>query len=112
MGDKFNAMADVIANDNYDGNITASVSNDSYKYNFSEKGVKKITYTVSDSAGNVAVSEKVINVTYSCSQFFIFFDEMFIVRFHFFIISSFLIILFVSDKILACNSCKSKGFTR
>ncbi|MBI2590733.1 MAG: DUF5011 domain-containing protein, partial [Candidatus Blackburnbacteria bacterium] len=48
--------------DNFDGNLTASIVTTGLPVNTSVIGVKTITYTVSDRAGNTAIAQRTINV--------------------------------------------------
>lgn len=72
LGKRLNVFENVIATDNYDKNITNRISSNYGELNFDERGAKKLIYSVSDSAGNVASKEVIINVTHSSSIIFIF----------------------------------------
>lgn len=50
------------AQDNYDGDITDSISIDSSDVDTSDVGVYQVTYSVTDSSGNTAIVERTINV--------------------------------------------------
>lgn len=72
LGKKLNIMEDVIASDNYDGNLTSKVITNEKEINFKEKGIKKINYIVQDQAGNITEQQKVIKITHSDTTIFIF----------------------------------------
>lgn len=50
------------ANDNADGDLTATISVDSTEVNYNTAGTYEITYTVSDSSGNVTVKTATVTV--------------------------------------------------
>ena len=71
LGSRLNIMNGVIANDNMDGNLTDNITTNSNTLDFSKKGSKKLIYTVSDKAGNVATKEVIVNITHSSTSIFI-----------------------------------------
>jgi tight adherence protein B len=50
------------AHDNYDGNLTSKITSNKNKINFANSGNYKLTYTVSDEAGNRTVQSVNVNV--------------------------------------------------
>ena len=72
LGTTFNVMGNVTATDNMDKNITSSITTNKNELDFSIKGTKKIIYTVSDQAGNVAEKEVLVTVTHSQTSVYIF----------------------------------------
>ena len=72
LGTTFNIMGNVTATDNMDKNITSSITTNKNELDFSTKGIKKIIYTVSDQAGNVAEKEVLVTVTHSQTSVYIF----------------------------------------
>ena len=72
LGTTFNIMGNVTATDNMDKNITSSITTNKNELDFSTKGTKKIIYTVSDQAGNVAEKEVLVTVTHSQTSVYIF----------------------------------------
>ena len=72
LGTTFNIMGNVTATDNMDKNITSSITTNKNELDFSTKGKKKIIYTVSDQAGNVAEKEVLVTVTHSQTSVYIF----------------------------------------
>ena len=61
-GEKLLINEGVTAKDNYDGDITDNITNNSQKINFDEIGQHNLTYTVSDAAGNTTSKTVNINV--------------------------------------------------
>ncbi len=53
-GSSFNVLSGVRATDNQDGNLTTKISTNASSIDFDSLGKKEVTYTVTDSAGNVA----------------------------------------------------------
>lgn len=78
LGNKFNIMSNVTATDNFDKNITNEIITNESELNFNTKGIKKLVYTVSDTAGNISEKEVLINVTHSKTSIIIF-QSVFIV---------------------------------
>lgn len=72
LGKKFNVMEEVIATDNMDKNITGKVTSNINEINLNEKGMKKITYYVSDTAGNKTQKDITLNITYTSTSVYIF----------------------------------------
>ena len=62
QGNDFNAMDYVIVTDSVDGNITDRININYDKETFSEVGMKKVTYSVSDEAGNISTSTLMLEV--------------------------------------------------
>src|SRR5574344_72396 len=62
VGDSLNVMANVKANDNYDGNITSRVTTNISSLDLSQVGTEKLIYTVSDSSGNAISKTVEINI--------------------------------------------------
>ncbi len=60
----------ITASDNHDGNLTAKIT--SNNIDLSTTGVKTLTYTVSDEAGNVAQKDVDINVVSNFNQLLLF----------------------------------------
>ena len=52
----------ITANDSYDGDITNSITSNIDKLDFKTPGIKKIEYSVSDSAGNIATENIYVTV--------------------------------------------------
>ena len=59
-GDKVNLEEGVRATDNFDGNITSKITYNEIDLN--NPGEQKLTYTVSDEAGNVATKDVIIDI--------------------------------------------------
>ena len=59
----------ISATDNYDGNITNNITNNISELDISESGIKKLTYTVSDAAGNISYSSVDLIIPKSKSTF-------------------------------------------
>ena len=72
LGKNINIMNGITATDNYDGNITDKIITNKKELNFNTKGIKKVTYTVVDSAGNKTSNEVLINVVNGSASVFIF----------------------------------------
>lgn len=62
IGQTLDVMGDVVATDNLDGDITSKVTTNINELDLNNVGLKKLTYTVSDEAGNVAVKTINLNV--------------------------------------------------
>lgn len=62
VGDSVNVSKGVSASDNYDGNITQSITTNISTIDLSTSGTKKLIYTVSDTAGNTATKSVILNV--------------------------------------------------
>lgn len=60
IGDKLDVWSNVAARDNVDGDITKSITCNSNDLNLKKTGVQKLTYTVSDVAGNTTT--KVVSI--------------------------------------------------
>lgn len=69
---EFNVMEGVTATDNTDGDLTNKVTTNINELNLNEKGQKVLTYTVSDTAGNVTTKDVVLNVNGSYLNLIIF----------------------------------------
>lgn len=63
LGNKIDIMEKVIATDNFSGDITKSVTTNIKELDLTTKGVKNLTYLVSDEAGNIATEQLTINIT-------------------------------------------------
>lgn len=61
-GDKLDLFSDVSAIDNFDGNLKDKITTNYDELDFNELGLKKLVYTVTDEAGNVATKTVEINV--------------------------------------------------
>ena len=61
-GTNIDIMGNVKAIDNFDGDITSNVENNSNKINFTKIGNHKLVYTVSDRAGNTTTKTVMVNV--------------------------------------------------
>src|SRR5574344_1814293 len=61
VGDSVNVSKGVSASDNYDGNITQSITTNISMIDLSTSGTKKLIYTVSDTAGNTATKSFILN---------------------------------------------------
>lgn len=72
LGSKLDIMNGVSANDNFEGNLTNSITTNSSTIDFNTKGSKKLIYTVSDRAGNITEQEVIVNITKSRTSVFIF----------------------------------------
>lgn len=72
LGEKINIMENVIATDNYDRNITKNITTNKDEINFNERGTKKLTYKVTDAAGNQTEQYVFINVTHSAISTYFF----------------------------------------
>ncbi|MBP3920630.1 MAG: type II secretion system F family protein [Bacilli bacterium] len=70
LGSKLNIMSGVSATDNFSKNLNIITNLDNI--NFNTKGIKKITYTVSDEAGNITNKDITIKVLPSSSSIIIF----------------------------------------
>lgn len=68
LGSDIDLYENVVAYDNVDGNLTDTVTTDYDKLDFSKLGIKKLTYTVSDEAGNTSYKSININVVNSYSD--------------------------------------------
>lgn len=64
LGEHYDVYSNVIVTDNVDGNLTKSVSTNIDSLNLNSFGKKKLIYTVSDKAGNVAEAEVTLNISY------------------------------------------------
>ena len=71
LGSNVQVMEGIKAYDNHDGDLLNEVTSNYNELDFTTLGVKKLTYTVSDEAGNVATASVNINVikNYSNSVF-------------------------------------------
>lgn len=71
-GGKLNVMGDVRAKDNIDGDITKYVITNIDELDLTTTGKKKLTYTVSDKAGNTVSKNVYINVVEDPALLFVF----------------------------------------
>lgn len=62
LGDRLDVMSGVIASDNLDGILTEKVTSNYESLDLSMPGVQKLTYTVTDSAGNTASKTVTLNI--------------------------------------------------
>jgi len=62
LGDKLDLFSDVKVTDNFDGNLTNKITTNYNELDFNTTGIKKLVYTVSDEAGNIASKTVNINV--------------------------------------------------
>lgn len=72
LGSKINIMGDVSATDNFSGDITSQIITNEKELDFTTKGIKNLTYTVSDQAGNTITKQVTVNITPSNSSIFVF----------------------------------------
>jgi len=61
-GETLSVMDGIIVQDNQDGDLSNKVTTNIDELNLEELGVKKLIYTVSDQAGNVATETMIVNV--------------------------------------------------
>ncbi|MFJ7679691.1 immunoglobulin-like domain-containing protein [Peribacillus sp. NPDC097198] len=61
FGDKFNALTGITASDNNDGDITSSIQVDG-SVNVNKTGAYPLTYSVTDSSGNIAKVKRTVTV--------------------------------------------------
>lgn len=62
QGGTIDIMGNVKAEDAIDGDLTTSITTNSKELDFKELGMKKLTYTVSDQAGNVTTKSVYVHV--------------------------------------------------
>ena len=72
LGKNINVMENVSATDNLDGNITDKIITNKNEIDFSTKGTKRLTYSVSDRAGNESQTEVILNITNSATSIMVF----------------------------------------
>lgn len=68
IGEYYSVFDGLSITDNYSGNITNQVSTNINDINLKKAGIKQLTYTISDEAGNVADKTVIINVTNNYSS--------------------------------------------
>lgn len=78
IGSKINIMGGVKATDNFSGEITNKITTNEKELDFTKEGIKNLTYTVSDQAGNQVSEQVTINITPSTSSV-LFFQIVFII---------------------------------
>ena len=72
LGKNINVMENVSATDNLDGNITDKIITNKNEIDFNTKGTKRLTYSVSDRAGNQSQTEVLLNITNSATSIMVF----------------------------------------
>ena len=72
LGKNINVMENVSATDNLDGNITDKITTNKNEIDFNTKGTKRLTYSVSDRAGNHTQTEVILNITNSATSIMVF----------------------------------------
>lgn len=72
LGNEINIMKGITATDNISGDITENIKTNKEEIDFTTTGIKKLTYTVTDQAGNTTIKDITLNIKPSNYSVFVF----------------------------------------